>query len=302
MSDLPPVIYDLPPKPEEPKAETCPLCGSEMIKNEKGKLQCPNEHYHKLDPENKKLYKEHNYFGQIRENVKSTVTRKGETFEKPTVKCERCEGEIDLNRIIDLEGGVALAMKVLAMEKFGELRKEWQKLQNKRPKLDLYTYEVDKQKLFAQFQEVEIEGASDSHTTEIQIRCYHCNVPFGKVKVDLEVTAPSAEAKQYTWDELYQSAKKIPKEVAAKVAHELGYTSFDSLTDWADIENLEKLTELTAQFKTEFDASGVSGTIGYDLGKALSIFLSDLPREANRRKQVVIEKIQEIALQEAARR
>lgn len=302
MSDLPPVLIDLAPQPKEEQKQTCPLCSEEMIKNEEGRAICPSEHLHRKNPTHKELYDQHKWFGQIREHVKSKVTWKDEPLNSPIQRCPKCDASVDFNSIIDLEGGVALAMKAVLMDKLGELRKQWTKLQNKRPKLNLFEYEVEKERLFAQFQELEIEGAYTSHTENIQIRCLHCHVPLGKVKIDLEVIEPSTEAKPQTWDSLYQAAKNIPAKIGAKVAHELGYQSFNSLTSWADSSDLLKLSELTAEYSSKFDALEAPDHLAYNFSKELHALLNDIPKEINRRKQVVVEKIQYLAKQEAVRR
>jgi len=302
MSDLPPVLIDPAPQPKEEQIETCPLCGSEMIKNKEGRMQCPSEHLHKKNPKNKALYKEHNYIGQIREHVKSTITMKGEIVDSSTIKCEKCEGKVDLNYVIDLEGGVALAKIIIQMSELGKLRRQWRKLLDKRPRMNFYAYEVEKEILFAKFMKLEADGLFSSYSVEIGVVCPHCFVPQGQVKVQLEVTVPLAEGKAHSWDELYQSAENIPKEIAAKVAHELGYQSFGSLKKWAGSADLSKLAELAAEFKSKFDALDAPDSIGYEFSKQLNLFLNDLPKEARRRKQLVVEKVQELAKLEAARR
>jgi hypothetical protein len=282
MSDLPPVLSYLQlGKPSKPDVTS---------------EEAPNPP--KRQPAKSNGY---NYFRR-NGNVKPTITLKGEVLTSPIWKHEECGHNANLNRIIDNEGGVDFAKRMVAMDKHGGLVKCWNKVMKKQGKLDEYTFKVEKEKLLAQFQEVAVEGGSSSYQRTINATCPECHLPIGKIKIELEVTEQLEEAKERTWNEIWQSAKKIPKKVGAKLAFELGHGSWENLVKWVENPDIAEAEKLTKEFSVKLNSLAVPDHVAYDFSKALNIFQSDLPKEARRRKQLVIEKIWEFARQEAIRR
>lgn len=293
------LYYDPAPSPKEEKVERCPLCKMEMFVNKEGKLQCPNLVYHEMNPETKKLFKKYHWFGQVRAHVKSSVSLKGKPLDTPIVKCEKCGGDLNLDFLIDNEG-IALAKLLLDMEERGKLYEKWNELEQKMERMDLYNFQLEKEKLLNQFYKQEQAGVSLSHLAEINARCDHCSVPIGKLEILLEMTVPPADFKAYGWEDLYRLTTGIPKEVKAKVAFELGYKSFDALRKWAENPALSELESLVKEFREKFAKLDVSDALIYDFTKQLDGLMTDVPKEMTRRKRILIEKVQDIAKMDAA--
>lgn len=292
------LFYESSPPAKEEKVKLCPICGNEMFKDQAGRLQCPNEVYHRMDRKNKKLYEKHKWFGKIREHVKSTVSLRGKPVDTPIVRCEKCGKQINLDFLID-EEGIALAKIAMEMEERGKLWKKWAELEEKMASMDLYHYELEREKLLNEFYKQEQAGVSLSHLTEINARCDHCFVPIGKIEVLLQMTVAPAEFKAFTYERLYDLAKDIPKEIAAKVAFELGYKSFESLKKFVENPDLAELEELAKEFQKKLAGLNVSDALIYEFSKQLDTLTQGLPKEARRRKQLMVEKIQELAKIEA---
>ncbi len=275
----------------------CPRCGRELglSSGKKPYFFCSHCGW-----EGKKL-KTYRFFGAISNNVTSVVTYKGKELTDPHMPCPKCGGEIDLDNQIDLEGGKSLAVVVIGMQDYAKLLTERNELHEKRDKTNLYDYwrllDINARKI----ERLEANGMNrSSHTQDVKIACPHCYVPLGYVTINLKLTVPDVEVKRLTWEESYANLGNLPKEIAALVAHKLGFQSWDALKRYTDNPDLPKLMEMVEQFKSKFSELNIDSDLTYKFATQLDSLVSELPKMIRERKHRVVEEIIDLAEVDAA--
>jgi len=254
-----------------------------------------------MDPKKKKLFKRYKWLGQDSKDLQITVRYKGNELTNPILKCEKCGNQVNLDFLINEEGGVALAKVMLEMKEEGKRCKQLNELEAKMEReRNLHKYFIERDGLMDKFYRV--GTATSSHLAELFPNCPDCLVPLGKVEVHLELTVLEATFKAHTYEYLYELAKNIPKKIAAQVGHELGYRNFQSLRDFVENPHLSELEKLAKEFQEKLATFNISEGIIYDFNKQLDNLVANLPKESQRRKRMVVEKVQEIAKSDAAGR
>lgn len=240
--------------------------------------------------------------GRPRDGVKSDVKWQGKTITNPNQPCPKCGETMDVNYIIIMEGGTALAKVINSMEKLGALRKLGHEHAKKIDKLDLFSFMVEWELLLDKYDKLGFEGMFSTHAINVLAVCPHCCVPQGVVTVKLDLTIPEYVPRERTTEQLFESAKRVPKRIQAKIAADLGHPNFESLIKWSAGGDIDRFVELVKGMQTELHELHVPEDISYDFEKYLAKFSMELPAELRAKKQRIVNKVVELAKIEAVGR
>lgn len=223
---------------------------------------------------------------------------KGEELSKSTMPCPKCENPIDLDAEIDSKH---LGVLAAGMNEYGKLLSVRNALLEKHEQINLYDFWLRLDINNRRIERLEANGLNRTeHVEDVPVTCPHCSVPIGRIHVKLSLTVTDMETKQRTWLEFYDSIGELPKEIAALVAHKLGFQSWDALKRYTDNPDLPKLLEITEDFKTKVNGLDVDSSLIYDFSKQLNSLVSTLPEAIKERKRNVVQTIIDLAETEGA--